>query len=412
MESESFSFLDLDRFETGTPHGAFARLRRESPIHWHSMPSVKRADDGFWLLTKYRDIVYVSKNPALFCSNLGTLLIDHPPAGSPPPWSMVKSEFCSLDPPVHGIYRRIIAPSFTARAVAAMEAELHVLVNELFDGLPTTGECDFAESVAVPFPVNVVLGQLLGLPPGDREKAAYWSDVLSAPEDPHFRHTPDAAIRAVNEMYDYALKLVRDRRANPRGDLASVLAHAKTPDGSPISDDMFTHYFWSMVLGSFDTTASCLAGGVLAFLQFPDQYERLLSDPSLLASAVEEILRWVSPVIYFRRTATADTELGGKRIRCGDRVALCYPSANRDEDAFENPDVFDITRAPNDHLSFGFGPHFCLGARLARLELSVVFGEMVKRRARMEARGTVRWARSNFLNRIKTLPVAFTNIDS
>jgi cholest-4-en-3-one 26-monooxygenase len=396
---------DLDQFVEGTPHEIFAELRSTCRVKWFELPARPGAADGFWLVTGYREVLEVSKNVDAFSSNLGTLLVDHPPANAKPPWSMIKSEFCSLDPPVHTEYRTLIAPAFGQHAIAQLESAMRTLASDLFERALQHEAFDFAEELAVPFPVTVVLGHLLGIPKEDHARASYWSDVLSAPEDPHFMHAPNAALRAVHEMYDYACQMAQDRRANPRKDLASMLALTRMPDGTLLSDEVFSHYFWSMILGSFDTTASTLAGGTLALIESPEMFEKLRQKPHLLESAIEEMLRWVSPVVYFRRTATRDVVLGGQEIKKGQRVALCYPSANRDESVFANPNTFDIERTPNPHVAFGFGRHFCLGARLARLELKVFFEEMLRRDVCLEKRGAVVRARSNFLNRIHTFPV-------
>ncbi len=400
--------VDLDRFTRGQPHDEFARLRREAPVSWHPIPTSRRKGDGFWLVTRHEDVVSASRNAAVFESNQGTLLIDHPPASAPAPWSMIKNEFCSLDAPVHRTYRQLVAPQFTSKAIAGMEAPMRAVAERQVAAAYAKGSFDFAEALSVEFPTTVVLVQLLGLPEADRHKAAYWSDVLSAPEDPHFKHAPDATMRAVQEMYDYAIALVRSRREQPRDDLASVLALTRLADGSLLSDEMFTHYFWSMILGAFDTTAATIAGGTLALLERPQTLRLLREDPSLMPTAIEEMLRWVSAVVYFRRTASQDTTLGGQAIAKGDRVALCYPSANRDESVFERPQEFDVTRKPNPHVSFGFGPHFCLGAQLARMELRVFFETLLRQDSWLALDGEVRHARSNFLNRIHTLPVTRT----
>jgi len=402
----SFSFArDLDRFSRGTPHAELAALRRAAPVAWHPLANARSERDGFWLVTSYREVVEASKRSDVFLSNHGTLLVDHPPATAPAPWTMIKSELCSLDGDVHTRYRQLAAPSFLPRIVEGLSSAIRELAVGLIDRAVARGTFDFAQELAFSLPVQVVLGLLLGIPEEDRARAAHWSDVLSAPEDPVFSDGPNAALRAVHEMYAYAKSLARARRESPRTDLASALVLSRLPDGSSMSDEMFTHYFWSMILGAFDTTASTLAGGMLALIDHPEAMDRLQRDPALLPSAIEEMLRWVSPVIYFRRTAACDTTLGGVAIREGERVALCYPAANRDETVFPEPDVFDIGRTPNEHVSFGFGRHFCLGARLARIEMRVFFEELLRRDLRLERVGEVVHARSNFLNRIHTFPV-------
>nr|WP_255207753.1 MULTISPECIES: cytochrome P450 [unclassified Myxococcus] len=201
---------------------------------------------------------------------------------------------------------------------------------------------------------------------------------------------------------------MHSRRRSPRPDVLSALANATGPEGEPVPDDMFLSYFWSLVTGAYDTTASTIAGGLLALSEFPQEREKLFADPTLVPAAVEEMLRWVTPVVYFRRTVSKDTVLDGHSIKEGQRVVMCYAAANRDEEEFPEPDVFDITRTPNRHLSFGYGPHFCLGARLARVEIGILLEEMIRRRVIVHVRGDVLHARSNFINRIKQMPVALT----
>src|SRR5262249_37445413 len=203
---------------------------------------------------------------------------------------------------------------------------------------------------------------------------------------------------------------LKTRRRAPKEDVLSVLAHTKTSNGDYMSEEMFVRYFWSLLTGAFDTTASAISGGMLALISFPKQYETLLVDPSLLPTAVEEMLRWETPTIYFRRTAMADTEIRGRRIRSGQRVVMCYASANRDEEEFANPDTFDISRKPNNHLSFGHGKHFCLGSNLARAEIRILLELLIQRKLRLDLRGEIRRARSNFQYRIKHMPVSIKSI--
>lgn len=403
-----FDFFDLKAFSKATPYAALARLREDEPVSWQPLPSSRTPNDGFWLVTKHEDIVAIAQDSVGFHSNSGTLLMDHPPAGAPAPWSMIKSEFCSLDGETHRLYRGLMTPRFGPKAVADLEVGVRQLATQYVDLIASKGELNFAEDVAVRYPVSVVLGLMMGIPEEDQERAAYWSDVITAPEDPDFGAEPGAAVGAIAEMYDYAVKIVRERRADPGEDLISMLAHAKLADGTPISDEMFTHFFWSMILGSFDTTASTISTGLQALSENPDELEKLRRSPELLHSAVEEMLRYTSAVVYFRRTVTEDTVYRGIKMTKGQRVALCFAAGNRDPEVFENPNRFDITRTPNRHLAFGFGRHFCLGARLARLELRCLFEELlIRRKAEFECKGEVLRTHSNFLNRIKEQTVTF-----
>lgn len=399
-----FDFTDIKAFAKDIPHDALRQLRRFTPVYWNPDPRTGLPNDGFWLITRHRDIVKIEENPALFSSHFGLTLADAPAVSAGPPWSMVRDGLTHLDPPEHFAHRQIVAPSFTPRAVAAMESRIRAIAVDVIERACEMRELDFATEVALRFPVAVVLGEVLGLPSDDFPRAVRWSDAIVAPKDPEFSRWEGTA--AVYEIYDYALSTLAARRREPKQDVLSVLAHTKTNDGNYMSDEMFVRYFWSLLTGAFDTTASAISGGMLALITFPEQYERLLNDTSLLPTAVEEILRWETPTIYFRRTTTADTEIHGQKIRRGQRVAMCYASANRDEDEFVNPDDFDVGRKPNNHLSFGHGRHFCLGSNLARSEICILFEEIIQRKLQLNLRGEIRRALSNFQNRIKQMPVS------
>ena len=401
-----FDFTNLEKFARDVPYDELRQLRRSMPVYWNPVSIPARQNGGFWLITSHRDVVYVEENPALFSSHLGLTLADAPSATAGPPWSMVRDGLTHLDPPTHSAHKQIVAPSFTPRAIAAMEARIRTIAIEVIERACGLCQFDFASEVALRFPVAVVLGEVLGLPAEDFARAVRWSDVIAAPNDPEFRRSEGATV--VQEIYKYALSTLAARRRKPKDDVLSVLAHTKISEGNYMSDEMFVRYFWSLLTGAFDTTASAIAGGMLALITFPEQYERLLFDHSLLPTAVEEILRWETPTIYFRRTAMADTEIRGQGIQRGQRVVMCYASANRDEEEFVNPDTFDVSRKPNSHLSFGHGRHFCLGSTLARAEIRILFEQIIQCKLRLELRGEIRRALSNFQNRIKQMPVSIS----
>jgi cholest-4-en-3-one 26-monooxygenase len=403
VSPQPFDFTNLELFTKDVPHETFRELRRYMPVYWNPAPTMTSPDDGFWLITRHADIVHIEKDPALYSSHQGLTLADAPPATAGPPWSMVRDGLTHLDPPEHTAHKQIVAPLFTPRAIGAMEAGIRAIAAETIERVCEMREFDFAREVALRFPVAVVLGQILGLPPEDFARAVRWSDVIVAPNDPEFSRMD--GVTAVHEIYDYALSILAARRREPKDDVLSVLAHTKVLNEEYMSDEMFLRYFWSLLTGAFDTTASAISGGMLAFITFPEQYERLQLDHSLLPTAVEEMIRWETPTIYFRRTATADAEIRGQKIKCGERVVMCYASANRDEEEFVNPDIFDIARKPNNHLSFGHGKHFCLGANLVRIEMRILLELMIQRKLRFELRGDIKRARSNFQNRIKQMPV-------
>jgi cholest-4-en-3-one 26-monooxygenase len=404
MSRCSFDFTNLDQFSDDVPHDALRALRATAPVYWNPISNPTQDTDGFWLLTKHRDIVGVEKNPRVFSSHKGLTLADAPPPDWGPPWSMVRDGLAHLDSPGHAIHKQSIAPLFSPLAVARRNDRVQAKAAEIINSACTSGCVDFAEDVALSFPVQIVLGEVLGLPEEEFPRAIQWSDVIVAPNDPEFPRS--AGTKAVREIYDYGMSIFKLRRHTPGDDVLSALANMKMNDGAPISGERFMRYFWSLIIGAFDTTASAIAAGMLALIRFPQEYDKLLHDPSLLPSAVEEILRWESPTIYFRRTATEDIAMSGQQIHEGQKVVMCYASANRDEDVFEDPDVFNVCRNPNEHLSFGHGPHFCLGAGLARMEIRVLFQEILRRKLRVELRGEIRRARSNFQNRIKKMPVS------
>ena len=402
MSSPAFNFLDLDLFAKDIPHAALAALRQTTPVFWHAMPSPQAPDDGFWLVTRYDDIVKIEKNTTVFSSHLGLTLAEAPPPGWGPPWSMVRDGLTHLDAPEHSVHRKLIAPAFAPRTIARMESRIVGIAAEVLDDAFHRREFDFSRDVAVRFAVNVVLGEVLGLSPSDFSRVIHWSDVIVAPRDPEFSQS--APTEAIKEIYQFGLSTFALRRQNPKDDVFSLLAHTNDSYGKPMSEEIFLRYFWSLLTGAFDTTASAISGGLQALIEFPEQYERLLGNPALLPIAVEEMIRWETPTIYFRRTALANTEIRGRQIERGQRVVMCYASANRDEQVFPKPNSFDIGRTPNDHLSFGYGPHFCLGASLARAEIRILFEQILQRRLHFELRGNIRRARSNFQNRIKQMP--------
>lgn len=404
-----FNFFDLDTFARGTPYDALARLQQETPISWQSMPG-HNCKDGFWLVTKHHDICDIEKNTSLFYSHAGSVLSDAPPPDCPPALMMVRDGFAHLDPPKHSTCRRLIAPYFTPRTISALEGCIRTHAGHLLDRAASLGECEFVAELAVALPVRVVFGEVLGFHSNDLQRAAQWGSLFNRVHavphtDYEFNSIRAAAAIALGEMYEYGLSALRARRKNPGSDVLSALAHLTTDDGELLSDEMFISYFWSLATGAFDTTAGTIAGGVLALNQFPAVRERLYADRSLIPNAVEEMLRWESPVIYFRRTASADTQIRDKVIKRGQRLVLCYAAANRDHEVFKNPNMFDIGRQPNEHLAFGYGPHFCLGASLARLELRIFFEEMVARGIHFNIYGNIARERSNFINRIIRMPV-------
>jgi cytochrome P450 len=404
--SGSFDFFDLDMFARGTPYAALARLRDEEPVSWHRLVSGKR-DDGFWLVARHADICAIAKTPDVFYSHGGSVLVDAPGPNAPPHLKMVRDGFCHLDAPEHTVLRKLAAPLFASRTLKAMEDAIRARAREVLDAASAAGDVDLVADVAVRYPATVVYEDLLGLAADEVGQVVRWADLFIRapavpPTDREFASIIRQADPELKAMHAFARDVVRRRREAPGDDVLSVLARTE------LTDDQLVSYFWSFVTGAYDTTASTIAGGVVALTEHAEQRAWLGEDPARIPAAIEELLRWVTPVIYFRRTAREDHELGGKQIRKGQRVAMCFAAANRDPEVFAAPDTFDVARAPNDHLAFGYGTHFCLGAHLARIELRILFEELFARELWFEARGPVVRARSNFINRIVSMPVRVT----
>lgn len=390
---------DLDTYVRAVPHDIFARLRRESPVHFTEMPG----GQGFWAITKYADVVAISKDPKTYSSARGgTNLMDLPPEEL----SIVQMMMVNMDPPKHTKFRNLVSKGFTPRMIAQLEPMIRSAASRTIDAVAKRGECDFVPSIAGDLPL-IIIADLLGVPQEDRSKVFDWSNSLIGFDDPEFQTSLEDGKMAAGELWMYANALAAQRREKPELDLTSVLVHASV-DGEKLTEMEFDAFFLMLAVAGNETTRNAISGGMLTLIQHPEQRKRLLDDPSLIPSAVEEILRWVTPVIHFRRTLTRDVELRGQQLREGDKVAVFYPSANRDEEVFKDPTTFDVTRQPNEHLSFGVGQHFCLGASLARLELRVIFEELLKRLPDLELAGDVRRLRSNFINGIKSMPVRFT----
>ncbi|HKP58692.1 MAG TPA: cytochrome P450 [Polyangiales bacterium] len=390
---------DLDTYQRAIPHEVFGRLRKESPVYFNAEPK----GPGFWAITKYADVVMISKDPKTFSSARGgTNLTDLPPEEL----SVVQMMMVNMDPPKHNRFRNLVSKGFTPRMIAQLEPLIRAAAKRTVDAVAKQGECDFVRSIAGELPL-VIIADLLGIPQSDRDKVFDWSNRLIGFDDPEFQTSFEDGKIAAAELWMYANGLAAQRRAKPELDLTSVLVHAEI-DGEKLSEPEFDGFFLMLAVAGNETTRNAISGGTLALMQHPEQRQRLIDDPSLIPSAIEEILRWVTPVIHFRRTLTRDFELRGQKMREGDKVAIFYPSANHDEEVFTDPHEFDVGRTPNEHLSFGVGQHFCLGASLARLELRIIFEELLKRLPDLELAGEARRLRSNFINGIKTMPVRFT----
>jgi len=394
--------LDLSdprSFDGGFPHEFFRRLRREDPVAWHA--GDVHGGPGYWIVSKYEDVKLVSKNPRLFSSVPGNQIEDLPQEQLLGPPSMI-----GMDPPAHARYRKLVSGGFTPRTIRALEPHTHEIVREILDRIEPKGHCDFVTDVAAELPLQVI-AEFLGVPQEDRHAIFEWSNRLIGTEDPEYAGTPEDGRAAAAEMFVYANRLAEERRRAPGQDLVSALLEGEV-EGERLTLPEFDSFFLLLAIAGNETTRNLISHGMWLLCEHPAARQRLLREPGLLPSAVEEMLRFRAPVMYFRRTAMQDTELRGKRIRRGDKLTLWYPSANRDEDVFPDPDVFDVAREPNDHLAFGVGEHFCLGSHLARLEIRVMFEHLLRRLPDLAIDGEVRTLHSHFIDGVKSMPVRFT----
>jgi len=394
--------LDLSdprTFDRGFPHDLFRQLRREEPVAWHE--GDVHGGPGYWIVSKYEDVKLVSKNPRLFSSVPGNQIEDLPQADLLGPPSMI-----GMDPPSHARYRKLVSSVFTPRAIRALEQHTHEIVREILDRVAHKGECDFVTDVAAELPLQVI-AEFLGVPQADRHKLFHWSNRLIGTEDPEYGATREDGRAAAVEMFAYANELAERRKREGGDDLVATLLRAEV-HGERLSVPEFDSFFLLLAIAGNETTRNLISHGMWLLCEHPEARERLLREPSLLPTAVEEMLRFRAPVMYFRRTALRDAELRGQRIRAGDKLTLWYPSANRDDDVFPDPDVFDVARTPNDHLAFGVGEHFCLGSHLARLEIRVMFEHLLRRLPDLELAGPVRCLHSHFIDGVKSMPVRFT----
>ncbi|HEY2428677.1 MAG TPA: cytochrome P450 [Acidimicrobiales bacterium] len=387
---------NLDLFVPGVPHDVFTELRRRPP-YWQDEPG----GPGYWNFTRYEDVVLVNKDNVTFSSHRRTALLNEMPEEQLEQQRMM---MLNMDPPMHTRYRLLVNKGFTPRMVALLEENARRLTGRIIDGAIEKGRFDFVTDVAAELPLQVI-ADLMGVPQEDRHKVFDWSNRMIGSEDPEYQGAPEEAHLASMELFAYCHALTEEKKADPSEDLMSVLTRVEV-DGERLSELEIDLFFMLLAVAGNETTRNLMAHGMLALLDNRDQYKELVADPSLVASATEEMLRWGSPVMCFRRTVAKDTDINGFPVKEGDKVVIWYISANRDESVFSDPFRFDIHRTPNPHVAFGGGgPHFCLGANLARLEIRVMFEEVMRRLPDLQADGPVQRLRSNFINVIKHLPV-------
>jgi len=434
------SIIQPGTYATEVPHALFAKLRAQSSVVWVAEPAGEQmpAGTGFWAVLRHAEVSHVLRTPSVFSSSLGlTQVYDAPPQLLP----KLRTMMINMDPPEHSRLRGLLTKAFTPRAVALVEQRITARARVLVDavsrgaGPDGTGTCDFARDVAADLPLST-LADVLGVPDPDRWLLFDWSNRVIGMDDDEYAASnvfdaagaTDMARRALQvrpqpgpdgrmpdsrhpsgmaDLYAYARELAAYRREQPGQDVMSLVLQQVDGEGGRVTEDEFEKLFWLFAVAGNETVRNALPGAMQALLSHPEQFQRLREAPELLDSAVEEALRWWTPVIQFRRTAAVDTTLGGVSIRAGDKVVVFFSSANRDEEVFADADAFDISRSPNPHLAFGHGPHFCVAAQLARVQLRAMLGAVLERWASVEPAGELQRLRSNFQNGIKHLPVRY-----
>ncbi|OLF08254.1 cytochrome P450 [Actinophytocola xanthii] len=427
MPSDTAVLVDPDTYVTGVPYEALARLRHRAAVVWVDEPD----GPGFWAVLRHAEVRHVLRDAAVYSSHLGATQIQDP--RDERALRFVRQMMLNQDPPEHSRLRGLLARAFTPRAVARLEDRIQAWAVELVEAAAGRAEVDFATDIAADLPLRT-LAEIFGVPVEDRWLMYDWSNRVIGYQDREYatsaratatgstemarralalRPRPDAdgflpdqrTREGMPDLYAYAHELGEHKRREPGEDVMSNLMREVDEDGGRVSVGEFENLFWLFAVAGNETLRNALPGGMIALMSHVDEYRRLLRNRELVGPAVEEMLRWWTPVMRFRRTATVDTELGGTRIRAGDKVVVWFSSANRDERVFSDPDRFDATRAAGEHLSFGHGPHYCIGAHLAKVQMRALFTALFDVLGEVEPAGKPVRLRSNFQNGIKHLPI-------
>ena len=391
-------------FEPGVPHELFARLRNEAPVSWHTEP----AGAGFWAVTRHDDIVAVNRDALTYSSERGGSILTSD--ADPLLLEQQRLMMLNMDPPKHTKLRKIVNKGFTPRMVGDLEAHIRVLANEMIDRVAPLGRCDFVVDVAAELPMQVI-SFLLGVPEEDRHQLFEWMEhTFDFRGSRNAYEQTEESMTAALGMFEYGTRLIARKREMPGDDMLSVVVHAELADEDPprLTAEELGMFFSLLFAAGAETTRNATAGGLLALITHPSELARVVAEPALLSTTVEEAIRWTSPSAYNRRTATVDVTLAGQPIQAGDKVVFWEASANRDELVFgPSAGVFDAGRNPNPHVGFGHGIHHCLGANLARLEMRVIYEALLGRFDKLELAGDPEWTRSNKHTGLRHLPVRF-----
>lgn len=410
MRLEEIDLTDLDRFASGFPHELFTALRRDAPVWFHRPTSHTPGGEGFWVLSRYADIAAAASDAETFSSasggnrDGGGTIIEDLPMGF-----AAGVLLNMMDDPRHRRIRKLVTPSVSSRALAAMEAELRRRTAAILDAVADRGTCDFLVEVAAELPLQAI-ARLLGVPQEDRHRLFAWANATLDYDDRDLGVHSEKTLAASAAMFEYGGQLIAEKRRQPADDILSAVTHGlvEGPDGQPgpLTNLELQMFFNLLIAAGSETTRNSIAAGLLALIDRPDQWRELQNDRALLPTAIEEMLRWASSTPYNRRTATRDVAIGDQTIGAGDKVTLWWASANRDAAVFADPFRFDIRRDPNPHLAFGHGSHFCLGANLARCEMQLVFDALLDRFDEIALAGPVEWTRSNKHTGVRHMPVA------
>ena len=407
MELSDIDLTAAAAYVEAVPHEWFSYLRTNAPVWWHE----ETDGPGFWCVTKYDDCVAVNREYDTFSSAQKATFIWELPNEA---IEQQKLMMLNMDPPLHTRYRRLVNTGFTPRTISALEEKIHRTADDIIDAVIEKGEADFVTDIAAELPL-VVIAELLGVPQEDRHNMFDWSNRMIGRLDSEYAEgdttlamdDPEFTTQAAMELYAYASDLYAKKRLDPHEDLMSVLTQVEV-EGDKLSELELELFFLLLTVAGNETTRNLISGAMFTFFQNPDQWAKLRDDRSLMAKAVEEMLRYVTPVMNFRRQTTRPTELRGQKIGADEKVVFFHISGNRDEDIFENPQEFDISRSPNPHMAFGGGgPHFCLGANLARMEIRVMFEHLLDRIPDLHQDGDLQRLQSSFINGYKHLPIAF-----